>query len=158
MPQLDQLTTLLQPLTAALKELDLADPQAAQAQLSEAFPPSAVSPLRQSLQLGMSEGWLVLKDATPTIRFGRVSKASPQTDGFSIDIVDMSGSGAEHTHPHGEVSICFATEGQPQFEGCPDGWVVLPPGSHHTPTVSGGRMTILYFLPSGSVKWGPPSS
>ena len=158
MANLNEFTTMLQSVTQSLQTLNLTDPKAAQAHLSLEFPPSTVSKIFHLAQVGMTEGWLSMKDATKTIRFGRVSKPTPQTHGFSIDIVDMSGSGAEHGHPEGEVSLCFATQGQPQFENCSSGWVVLPPGSHHTPTVNGGRMTILYFLPSGSVKWGPASS
>ena len=66
----------------------------------------------------------------------------------------MSGAGAAHTHPNGEVSICFPTEGDPPFEGYADGWVVKAPGSSHIPTVTGGKMLILYFLPEGAMEWG----
>jgi hypothetical protein len=31
--------------------------------------------------------------------------------------------------------------------------VVFPPDSAHVPTVTGGRMLIVYFLPGGAVEW-----
>ena len=31
----------------------------------------------------------------------------------------------------------------------------MPAGSTHTPTVTGPRMHLLYFLPDGAVEWHP---
>ena len=56
------------------------------------------------------------------------------------------------------MSWCIPTEGSPIFEGAGSGWVVLPPGSHHTPTVTDGRMVIVYWIPGGEVVWGDPST
>jgi hypothetical protein len=33
----------------------------------------------------------------------------------------------------------------------------MPAGSTHTPTVTGPRMVLLYFLPGGAVEWQAPS-
>ena len=46
-------------------------------------------------------------------------------------------------------------EGEPTFDGHEPGWVVFPPGSHHIPTVEGGTMLFLYFMPGGAVVWDP---
>ena len=72
---------------------------------------------------------------------------------MSIDVVEFEGPAAEHVHPQGEVSLCFVRSGAPRFDGRGPGFVVLPPGSRHVPTVEGGRMLIAYFLPDGAVEW-----
>jgi len=139
---------LLQPYCVTIAALDLSDPAAAEARLREAHPD--LSTLRDAV-LSSPASDLVPRSAGPDVRFGRVAKPSPATRDLSIDAVDMTGPGAEHTHPNGEVSLCFATEGDPRFLGRPEGWVVVPPGSRHVPTVTGGRMRILYFLPGGAM-------
>ena len=58
----------------------------------------------------------------------------------------------------GEFDLCFALSGAPTFDGHPPGWVVLPPNSWHVPTVAGGRMAILYFLPGGAFQMGPETA
>jgi hypothetical protein len=61
--------------------------------------------------------------------------------------------GPRHRHPAGEVNFCIAVDGSPTFDGEPPGWVVLPPGSTHVPTVSGGTMLIVYLLPRGEMEF-----
>lgn len=134
--------------------LDLASPTAAAA-LNARFPYDHQGAIRQALLEAHTAGELTPKSAGPGIWFGRVAKTGEETSGQSIDAVDIEGAGAEHTHPRGEVSFCIPLSGEPVFEGASEGWVVLAPGSHHTPTVTGGRMLIVYFLPGGEVKWGP---
>ncbi|MEC7947559.1 MAG: DUF4863 family protein, partial [Myxococcota bacterium] len=89
------------------------------------------------------------------VRFGRLTKATTASRGFSIDAVDMNGPGPGHVHPNGEVDLCFALDGAPTFDGNPPGWTSYAPGSWHVPTVAGGRMAILYFLPDGAIRFGP---
>ena len=67
----------------------------------------------------------------------------------------MSAPGPGHTHPNGEIDLCFAVDGAPTFDGHPPGWTVYPPGSWHVPTVAGGVMDILYFLPGGAIRFEP---
>jgi hypothetical protein len=67
----------------------------------------------------------------------------------------MSGVGPGHTHGNGEIDLCLAVGGTPRFDGHGPGWVVYPPGSWHEPTVTGGAMDILYFLPGGAIQFGP---
>ena len=66
----------------------------------------------------------------------------------------MDGSGPGHLHPDGEFDLCFPIAGSPLFDGNSPGWTVYPPGSWHVPTVTGGRMGILYFLPNGAIHFG----
>ena len=70
----------------------------------------------------------------------------------------MEGPAAGHTHTNGEINLGFRWSGDPKFDGRPTGWVVFPPGSHHVPTVTGGEMLLLYFVPGGKVVWDPPPS
>ncbi len=65
----------------------------------------------------------------------------------------MKGVGPGHTHERGEVDLCFVVDGDPRFDGNPAGWTVYPPGSWHRPTVTGGAMDILYFLPDGAIRF-----
>jgi len=86
------------------------------------------------------------------MRWSRLHRPGPETQGFSADVVLMSGAGPDHEHPRGEIDLCFPIDGEPRFDGQPAGWVVYPPGSRHVPTVSGGSMLILYLLPEGSFR------
>jgi hypothetical protein len=149
----ESLLQALAPLAQTVAGLDLADPPGAERALRSAHPD--LGALEAALREAQGAGWLCPKVATPTLTFGRLAKAAEPTAGMSIDVVDIAGVGAEHTHPNGEVSLCIALGGDPLFDGRPPGWVVLPPGSHHAPTVEGGRMLIVYFQPQGAVVWGP---
>lgn len=140
--------TLLEPICRTIATLDLSDPDDAVARLEAAHP--SLDAVRDAV---LAADDLTPKQAGPDVRFGRLARPSPETAGLSIDAVDMTGAAAEHTHPNGEVSLCFATEGDPRFLGHAEGWVVVPPGSRHVPTVTGGRMRILYFLPDGAMIW-----
>lgn len=153
MPTPDHVRSALAPLAVAVSGLDLSDPAQAQATLNRIFPLSSLATLRATLLAANSEGWLAPKRAGDTLTFGRLAKPLPEYGGCSIDVVDMAGAGAAHTHPNGEVSLCFATEGDPRFVGFPEGWVVVGPGSRHVPLVTDGRMLILYFLPGGAMVW-----
>jgi hypothetical protein len=155
MPNRETATKALLPIIEALKAVDASDPEATQ-KLNELLPMSdpRVVAARAVVEAGMNEGWLTPKEAG-NIRFGRLAKPTEDTHGFSIDAVDMDCAGPGHTHPNGEFDLSFALSGQPLFEGQPEGWVVLAPGSWHIPTVTGGRMGILYFLPDGAIRFGP---
>ncbi|MEZ4239631.1 MAG: DUF4863 family protein [Myxococcota bacterium] len=149
----EALRAALAPLAERVATLDLADPEAAKAALDREHPVAGLGAVREALLAGRDAGWLVPKQATETLRFGRVAKPAADLGGCSIDAVDMAGAGAPHRHPNGEVSLCFATEGDPRFVGSPEGWVVVGPGSRHVPEVTGGRMLIVYFLPGGAMEW-----
>ena len=145
------------PLAQLVSQLDLGQPEQAEAALNRQVGADTMAHVEKLLRKAHADGWLTPRKATPSLTFGRVSKAVDETWNQSIDVVDIAGPGAEHTHPKGEVSLCFVLEGSPKFEGHSKGWVVLPPDSHHTPTVENGRMLIVYFQPEGAVKWGPRS-
>jgi len=159
---------LLPPMLAKVAELDPASArdEAAQARLlaalEAAFPADgdAVRTLGEALAAGIEDG-SICNRGDDDARFSRLAKAGPDTHGLSIDVVALRGSALEHTHPNGEVTLGFAAsaqDGAARFEGYPAGWVFMPPGSRHVPTVEGGRMFLIYFLPDGAVTWHPESS
>jgi len=155
MTAIEEARGALQRIAGFVAELDLANPDEAKARLDVALPLKALDDVRAIVLKANAEGTLTPNASPEGIRFGRVAKATTDSFDHAIDAVDIEGIGAEHTHPRGEVSLCFATAGDPRFDGWPEGWVVKPPGSHHAPTVTGGRMVIVYYLPGGAMKWGP---
>lgn len=145
-------------LLAALKPLvdviaTLAPTDDAKAVLEERFAldSDAMQTLRQLVRAGIEDGSLCDREAGG-VRFSRVQKAGGD-DELSIDAVHMSSPGPGHTHPNGEFDLCFAVDGAPTFDGNPEGWTVYAPGSWHVPTVEGGVMDILYFLPGGAIRF-----
>lgn len=107
--------------------------------------------LKQSCQAGVAEGWLCEREGGG-IRYGRIFKPAPELHGFSVDVVDMRDiAGPHHSHPNGEIDLVMPLEGEATFDSRPAGWVVMPPGSAHRPTVAGGRALVLYLLPEGRI-------
>jgi hypothetical protein len=147
------LDLLAEPL-AALDGLDLSDAAACRAALAERFPHDgpAGGALRAALVAAVEDG-VICDRGNDAIRYSRLAKPSEASRDHSIDFVWMTGPGINHRHPKGELNLCFAVEGEPAFDGQPEGWVVFAPGSEHVPTVSDGRMLIVYFLPAGEVEW-----
>jgi len=150
-PTKEQFTKLLEPLALALKTVpvDAAD-AAAQAEQKAPFRGALVEAVRTAALASLGSDWLLPK-SNAGIRFGRVAK---DLHGFSVDAVLMDVPGPRHRHPNGELDLCFATKGEPKFDGHPAGWVVYGKGSAHVPTVAGGEMLILYFLPGGAIEFG----
>jgi len=144
------LAPVLERIAAAPIEPSLADALAAELPVDGPL----LQAVRAQVIAGLEAGWLTPREADG-VRFGRLAKAGPATHGFGIDAVHMRGPGPGHTHPAGEVDLCFALEGAPTFDGRPPGWTVYPPGSWHVPTVEGGAMAILYFLPGGQIRFEP---
>ena len=152
----ERLVDALAPVLDIVKTVDPADPAAA-ATLEAALPHDGptLTTIRQLVRSGISEGWLCEKAANG-VQFSRVAMPDhDKTRPLSIDAVHMDGAGPGHTHPNGEIDLCFAVSGAPTFDGQPAGWVVYPPGSWHVPTVAGGVMDILYFLPDGGIRFEP---
>lgn len=143
-----------QPLIDAARNLDLSDPGQAEKVLTERLDPdgTVAIELREALVRLLREERIADRGSSP-VRWSRVAKATPATGGFSIDAVQMSGSGPGHRHPRGEIDYCLALEGSPTFDGRGPGWVVLPPDSHHVPTVADGTMLIIYLLPEGEIEF-----
>jgi hypothetical protein len=147
----EQFTQLLTPLAMALQAVDVdAADATSQAERAAAFASAQVTALRDAAIASIDSEWLLPKSAAG-IRFGRVAK---DLHGFSVDAVLMDVPGPRHRHPNGEIDLCFVTKGEPQFDGNPAGWVVYGKGSVHVPTVRGGEMLILYFLPGGAIEFG----
>lgn len=150
-------TRLLEQLAAPMEfvsQLDLGDAAAAKAALERAFPldGEAVLGIRSAMQAAFDAGDICDR-GKGDVRYSRLSKPTPETHDLSIDFVWMQGPGIHHRHPTGEVSLCFATDGDPRFDGHPEGWVPYEPDSVHVPTVTDGHMLIVYFLPQGAVEW-----
>lgn len=146
----EQFVALLAPLAEALRGVDVdAADAAAQAERAAAFAGPQVRALREAAVANIASDWLLPKAANG-IRFGRVAK---DLSGFVVDAVLMDMPGPRHRHPNGEIDLCFATAGAPRFDGHPEGWVVYGKDSVHVPTVAGGQMLILYFLPGGAIEF-----
>lgn len=147
----EKLLTALEVILPTLTELDLTDAATATADLESklALDSASVAMIRQLAEEGAREGWLLPKEQGG-VRFGRITK---NLGPFSVDAVLMSGPGPRHRHPRGEIDLAFAQSGSPEFDGHAEGWVVYAEGSAHVPTVSGGEMLILYFLPGAEIEW-----
>jgi hypothetical protein len=150
----ERLNELLEPVIAVVASIDPSDPAAA-SKLEAALPigGAKLAELRALVRAGVDARWLAERE-NAGVRFGRVRKAASDTE-LSIDCVHMSGPALGHTHPNGEIDLCFAVSGAPTFDGAAPGWIVYPPGSWHVPTVDGGAMDILYFLPGGAIRFEP---
>lgn len=148
----DPMLETFRPLLNAAKGLDLSDPALAEARLRELLDPegSEAQTLNSNLLELLKAGQIANRGELP-VRWGRVAKAEPASDDFSIDVVHMSGPGPRHRHPNGEIDYCIALDGNPTFDGRQPGWVVMQPDSVHVPTVAGGSMLIVYLLPGGAM-------
>lgn len=107
--------------------------------------------IAESCRTGVAEGWLANREGGG-IRYGRIFKPAPDLHGFSVDVVDMQDvAGPHHVHPTGEIDLIMPIDPEARFDGRPAGWLVMPPGSAHRPTVSQGRALVLYLLPEGRI-------
>ncbi len=109
--------------------------------------------IKASCEAGVAAGWLCNREGGG-IRYGRIFKPAADLHGFSVDVVDMNDiAGPHHVHPQGEIDLVMPIEGDARFDGRPAGWLVMPPGSAHRPTVSQGRALVLYLLPEGQIQF-----
>jgi hypothetical protein len=109
--------------------------------------------LKAACEAGVAAGWLCNREGGG-IRYGRIFKPADDLHGFSVDVVDMKDmAGPHHLHPNGEIDLVMPLEGDALFDGRPAGWLVMPPGSAHRPTVSAGRALVLYLLPQGAIEF-----
>jgi hypothetical protein len=114
---------------------------------------AVVKAVRDAATSGVREGWLCDRE-NAGVRYSRPVKPSPASGGLSVDAVVMDRvAGPKHTHPNGEINLCFTEEGDAKFCGHAQGWVVFPRASTHVPVVTDGRMLILYFLPEGKIEF-----
>jgi len=150
----EELLSLLERPMSRVAGLDLTDAEAAARALEAAYPHDGADAdaLRRALVQAVEDD-VICDRGNDAIRYSRLAKPGATDHDLSVDFVWMTGPGIHHRHPKGEVNLCFAVEGDPRFDGRPEGWVVFPPDTRHVPTVTGGRMLIVYFLPSGAVEW-----
>jgi hypothetical protein len=151
----EDLLQTLAPIVDTLSTISLDDPAAVKRALDERFPLNGpvVTKARDLFREGVKAGWLCDRE-NAGVKFSRVMKA-PDATKWSIDAVHMSGPGAGHLHPNGEVDLCFSVDGNPLFDGHAPGWTVYGRNTWHIPSVEGGAMDILYFLPGGAIQFGP---
>jgi Domain of unknown function (DUF4863) len=129
--------------------------EALEAELNAIFPPThpTFGKIEAACHAAIVEGWMCSREA-PGIKYGRVTKPSPELAGFSIDVVDMEDcKGPHHRHPNGEIDMIMPITPGAQFDGHPAGWRVYGPSTAHYPTVSGGQALVLYLLPDGAIEF-----
>jgi hypothetical protein len=114
--------------------------------------------IRAACRDAIAAGWMCDREAGG-IRYGRVLRPTPETHGFSVDVVDMDDcAGPHHVHPNGEIDLVMPVDGAAAFDGQGAGWKVYGPASAHLPTVRGGRALVLYLLPQGAIQFtGQPT-
>lgn len=111
------------------------------------------SALKAGCEAGVKAGWLCNREGGG-IRYGRIFKPADDLHGFSVDVVDMENiAGPHHVHPNGEIDLVMPLQGDATFDGRSAGWVVMPAGSAHRPTVAQGRALVLYLLPQGAIEF-----
>ncbi len=154
MTSIENLLNLLDAPMEAAAAIDPSNPQEAVTTLQETYPfdgPGTVA-LGQALVAAVEDG-VICDRGEPALQWSRLAKPEDTPHHLSVDAVWMAGAGPLHRHPKGEINLCFAVEGSPLFDDHPEGWVVFPPDSVHVPTVTGGRMLIVYFLPNGEMEF-----
>jgi Domain of unknown function (DUF4863) len=114
--------------------------------------------LLKLLRQGIDEGWACYSEITgPDYRRGRIAEASSLTHGFTIESGKLRNvPGNYHRHPRGEINMIGPVDASGQFCGHGAGWKVFPPESRHFPTVTGGTVTMLFFLPGGEIEYMDP--
>ncbi len=101
----------------------------------------------------IGEGWMCSQGGEGR-RFGRVIEPSPETEDFSVDVVELDRiAGPHHEHPRGEICMVMPQDEEATFDGNGAGWCVYPPGSAHYPTVRDGSALVLYLLPGGEINF-----
>jgi len=148
----EQLLVALEPILKSLGDINVDDPVTAVSVLQQRWPLSSLLALKALVRAGVAERWLCDKE-NAGVRFSRVVKAAA-ADAFSVDAVHMQGAALGHTHPNGEIDLCFGVDDKDSaFDGHAEGWTVYGKNTWHVPTVSGGAMDILYFLPGGAIRF-----
>lgn len=101
----------------------------------------------------IAAGWMCAQ-GEPGRKFGRIIEAGPDTQGLSVDVVDLQDIvGPHHRHPTGEVCMVMPITETARFDGASKGWKVYEPGSAHHPTVTDGEALVLYLLPDGQIEF-----
>ena len=123
--------------------------------LNAAYPAggAAFYDIFEACNKAIAAGWMCNREAGG-IKFGRVIKPGPDTQGFSVDVVEMKDiKGPHHRHPNGEIDMIMPVDPEAKFDGRGAGWLVYGADSAHSPTVSDGRALVLYLLPQGAIEF-----
>ncbi len=114
--------------------------------------------LLRLLRQGIDEGWACYAEIDgPDYKRGRIAEASAQTRGFTVESGKLRNVlGNYHRHPRGEINMIGPVDPTGRFCGNGAGWKVFPPDSCHYPTVTGGTVTMLFFLPGGEIEYKNP--
>lgn len=127
--------------------------------LNDSYGPQteAYAELLKLLRMGIDEGWACYAEIDgPDYRRGRLAKNCPETQGFSVETGMLKNVlGNYHCHPLGEINMIGPVDATAQFCGHGAGWKVFGPDSRHYPTVTGGKVTMLFFLPGGQIEYMP---
>ncbi|MDP6345968.1 MAG: DUF4863 family protein [Alphaproteobacteria bacterium] len=123
--------------------------------LAALFPPDGdvFGAIEGACRDGIAAGWMCAEGGEGR-RFGRIFEAGADTDGLSVDVVDVdSAAGPHHRHPKGEILMIMPITPAAKFDGHGRGWLVYEPGTGHRPTVTAGEAVVLYLLPDGEIDW-----
>jgi len=149
----EQFNDLITPITAYIGSRPL--DAALDADLNAKYPAGgpAFNAVFDACRKAVAAGWMCNREAGG-IKFGRVTKPGPATQGFSVDVVDMDRvAGPHHRHPNGEIDLIMPLDPGAKFDGRGAGWLVYGPDTRHSPTVSAGRALVLYLLPQGAIEF-----
>ena len=122
--------------------------------------PASSAPFQEifdACRTAIAEGWMCQRSAGG-IQYGRVLKATPDLNQFSVDVVEMNEVvGPHHAHPRGEIDMMMPIDADALFDGHQAGWLVYGPNTAHRPTVTRGRALVLYLLPDGAIDFTVPA-
>ena len=106
---------IFKPLIDAATGVSLSDPDAARAELNSRLDPDSPEghQLSQAL-VELLEAGKVADRGAPPVRYSRAAKATEETGGFSIDVVDMTGPGPRHRHPNAQTRAPRTTQRAPR--------------------------------------------
>ncbi len=113
---IEALHEALAPVLSVVARIDPSDPSA-KAKLDAELPLQgpALEKLRQVVRAGVDARWLADREADG-VRWSRVKKAASPGE-LSIDCVNMDRPGPGHTHPNGEIDLCFPPQGSVRHSG-----------------------------------------
>ncbi|NWA45683.1 DUF4863 family protein [Pseudomonas gingeri] len=116
------------------------------------------SELLRLLRVGIEEGWACYAEIDgPDYRRGQLAKSTENANGYSVETGMLKNVlGNYHLHPQGEINMIGPEDDGATFCGNGAGWKVFAPGSQHFPTVKGGKVTMLFFLPGGEIEYMDP--
>lgn len=107
--------------------------------------------LLNSLREGFGAGRLG-KRVDPKTVYQHIADAAAEHSQYSIDAVVLTNvKGGRHRHPRGEIDLVIPLQDEARFDGKGEGWLVYPPNSRHSPTVTGGSAIVLFLLPNGEM-------